>query len=65
MGRNQVDSGRKTKSVLGKDVFRCQERNSGRDWGTVAGNISFRSMGKSFVTRARVQYVPHCTFSYF
>ena len=40
----QVGSGRKTRSVLGKDAFRCQERNSGRDWGTVAGNIPFRSL---------------------
>ena len=25
-------------------MFRCQERNSGRDWGTAAGNIPFRSL---------------------
>ena len=25
-------------------MFRCHERNSGRDWGTVAGNILFRSL---------------------
>lgn len=26
-------------------MFRCQERNSERDWGTTAGNIPFRSLG--------------------
>ena len=25
-------------------MFRCQERNSGRDWGTAAGNIPFCSL---------------------
>ena len=44
MAESEVGSGRKTRRVLGKDVFRCQERNSGRDWGTAAGNIPFRSL---------------------
>ena len=31
MGRRLSWLWQKTKNVLGKDVFRCQERNSGRD----------------------------------
>ena len=49
----KVGSGIKTKSVLGKDVFRCQERNSDRDQGTYASNILCRSLGKSIATRTR------------
>ena len=50
VGHAVEKSGRKSLGFLGKDVFRCQGRNSG----ITAGSISFSSLGKSFVTRARV-----------